>query len=205
MFIGKYNKSVIITYLGVVISLIGSYKALMDNNIRIALLCLIIAGICDLFDGMYARKCKRTEEEKNFGIQIDSLSDMIDFVLLPVSIFYALGLNEWYHVVIYIFYTLAAITRLGYFNISVNGKSNEPVKYYQGLPVTYVALILPITWLLLLIMNDNLFSIIYTFIITTISFLFILNIKVIKPRGIFYVIFPLLALILIFILLFIGV
>ena len=67
MLIGCYNKSVILTYLGVITSLFGM---LATKNINIQMICLVIAGICDMFDGTIARMCKRTNTEKKFGVQI---------------------------------------------------------------------------------------------------------------------------------------
>ena len=38
-----------------------------------AVLCLALSGLCDMFDGKIARrKTDRTDDEKCFGIQIDS-------------------------------------------------------------------------------------------------------------------------------------
>ena len=48
-----------------------------------AYLSLLISGICDMFDGKVARKCKRNKKEKMFGIEIDSLADTVNFLLLP--------------------------------------------------------------------------------------------------------------------------
>ena len=205
MFIGKYNKSVIVTYLGVTAALIGSYLAVINKTPRYAVLCLIIAGICDLFDGVFARMCKRNEEEKAFGIQIDSLADMVSFVFLPICIGYAVDLDKWYHVAVFAVYTLAVITRLGFFNITVDGKSNEPVDYYRGLPVTYAALILSVIWLLSFVIGAGLFAVVYTTVMVLLSLLFVANIKVPKPKGIFYVIFPLLAVALILVIVFVRV
>lgn len=78
MIIGKWNKSVILTYIGLIFSVLGIFIcSTKENSINIAMCCLIISGICDLFDGFIARKCKRTEEEKKFGVQLDSLVDVI--------------------------------------------------------------------------------------------------------------------------------
>ena len=117
MFIGKYNKSLIITYVGVAFALVGMNLAL-SNNLKLCMICMVIAGICDLFDGKVARMCKRTEEEKLFGIQIDSLADMVGFDVFPVIIGYSMGLNAWYNIIGYVLLVLAGITRLGFFNIS---------------------------------------------------------------------------------------
>ena len=93
MFIGKYDKSVIVTYLGTLSSMIGIYFVLGGEIPRItgAIICLMIAGICDLFDGTIARRCKRTEEEKMFGVELDSLIDVVNFLAFPIIILPPIG------------------------------------------------------------------------------------------------------------------
>ena len=146
MFIGKYNKSLIITYIGVAFAIIGMNFSL-QGNFRYAMICLVVAGVCDLFDGKVARMCKRTKEEKLFGIEIDSLADMVGFVVFPVIIGYSLGLNGWVNIVGYILLVLAGITRLGFFNITVADKNTDkPVKCYNVLPVTSTSIIIPFFW-----------------------------------------------------------
>lgn len=192
MFIGKYNKSLLITYIGVAASMAGIYFA-FHGQVNYAMICLIFAGICDLFDGMFARRCKRTEEEKRFGIEIDTLADIINFVAFPIVICYSLGLSQWYHVVIYIVYALCGITRLGYFNMSAKSSEEKPISYYRGLPVTYAALIFPLGWLTSLYLSAELFRLLYTIIMLFVALLFILNIKINKPRGSAYLFFALLS------------
>ena len=82
MFIGKYNRSVILTYAGVGIAFLG-VALVLAGQIAPAMICLILAGVCDLFDGVIARRCKRDEVVKEFGVQIDSLADVMDFLTLP--------------------------------------------------------------------------------------------------------------------------
>ena len=89
-FLGYYNKSVILTYAGAAAAVAGMGLA-CSGKIKAAVLCLIFCGVADLFDGMIARRCKRTDEEKEFGIQIDSLTDMASFALFPPVISYAVG------------------------------------------------------------------------------------------------------------------
>ncbi len=79
MFIGKYNISVILTYIGVAFAFSG-IAAAFGEKFAAAMIFLAAAGICDLFDGVIARKCKRDEAEKEFGVQIDSLADVIGFL-----------------------------------------------------------------------------------------------------------------------------
>ena len=75
--IGVYDYTVILTYLSLFSAVFGIHSA-MQGNFGAAFNCLFISGICDAFDGMVARTKKdRTEDEKNFGIQLDSLCGVL--------------------------------------------------------------------------------------------------------------------------------
>ncbi len=188
LFLGYYNKSVILTYIGAAAAVAGMALA-VSGNMKYAILCLIICGVADLFDGMIARRCKRSEAEKEFGIQIDSLTDMVSFAVFPVVLSVAMGNTEWYHILIYIIYVLAAITRLGFFNVST---STETVtEFYTGLPVTFASLIVVSAYII-----GSLFSItqiILPVCLFVTALLFVLKIKIAKPRGIAYLLLGLLA------------
>ena len=73
MFVGIYNYTVIITYLSLISAGLGMYFS-ANGSFKAALFCLLLSGLCDMIDGPVARTRKRTETEKKFGIQIDSLS-----------------------------------------------------------------------------------------------------------------------------------
>lgn len=196
MIIGKWNKSVILTYIGLIISILGIYLSFTNNNILLALSCLLVAGVCDLFDGAIARRCKRTKEEKQFGIELDSLVDVVNFIALPIALLINLGLIEIYHLIIYMFFAIAGVARLAYFNITLEEKNkNEPVKYYHGLPVTFIAMILPISHLLTYLFHINDYSIYYAIILSVTSLLNVLNINIRKPHGLAYPILLLMAIV----------
>jgi CDP-diacylglycerol--serine O-phosphatidyltransferase len=152
----------------------------------------MISGVCDLFDGMVARRCKRTEEEKLFGIELDSLVDVISFIALPICIFIAMGLTHVWDIIIYLIFALVGIARLAYFNIDTADSENA-IKYYLGLPVTYVALIFPFVFLLSKVIPSNIFSIIFEVAILVVSLFELLKIKIPKPKGVWYAIFGVLA------------
>ena len=66
----------------------------LNGHLDLAVLCLALSGLCDMFDGKIARTKKdRTEIEKRFGIQIDSLCDVVCFGVFPAMICYCLGVN----------------------------------------------------------------------------------------------------------------
>ena len=109
--IGFYNYTVLLTYAGFACGCCGIYYALSGHP-GIGIILLLLAGVCDMFDGKVARTRKRTDAEKQFGIQIDSLSELVCFGLLPAVIGYASGLNRPLELAILVFFTLAALIRL---------------------------------------------------------------------------------------------
>ena len=197
MFIINLKKSVLLPYLGVIFAVISMYFAFIKmafcevSYIRYSLVFLMLAGICDMFDGKVASMCKRTTEEKEFGIQIDSLADTVNFVVLPVVIMLSLGMTSIIDVVIYALFIICGISRLGYFN--VNAKLDSPVKFYNGLPVTSTAIIYPVLGLLHGHIPEDVFSLIYLVATLLTAVLFVTRIKIPKFKGIAYVIIPILA------------
>jgi CDP-diacylglycerol--serine O-phosphatidyltransferase len=118
----------------------------LENNPRKALACLMIAGLCDMFDGKIASTRKRTKQEKRFGVQIDSLSDLICFGVLPAVIVY----SQHRTIPVFIlsaFYLLCALIRLAWYNVDEEERQDRESgrrTVYTGLPVTFSALIFPI-------------------------------------------------------------
>jgi CDP-diacylglycerol--serine O-phosphatidyltransferase len=180
VFIGYYGFWVKLTYLSVISAVIGMFFAL-GGNIGHAIICLMICGLCDMFDGPVARLAKRTESEKSYGIQIDSLADMVSFGVFPVIIGYAAGTDGIISKAIGAFYILTAIIRLAYFNvveIELQSK-NEKRKYYEGLPVTFVALIIPLVYLACSYF-DTALSAVYNIMLFVVSLAFIIRVKIPK-------------------------
>ena len=200
MFIVKINKSVLITYLGVIFAVIAMYFSFTKiafaeiNYLRYSLVFLILSGICDMFDGKVARMCKRTIKEKEFGIQLDSLADTVNFLCLPVIIMLSLGMNTIIDIIVYCLFILCGVSRLGYFNVNAN--LDSPVKYYNGLPVTSTSIIYPLVGLLHGQISVNAFQIVLIVVTLITAILFVMRIKIPKFKGIAYVIIPVLAILL---------
>ena len=140
-----------------------------------------------------ARKFNKAEEENQFGIQIDSIIDVINFGVTPIVIAVSIGMNEAIDIVLFLLYIFAVTMRLAYFNMSVLKKSdNKPIKYYTGLPVTYVSSILPAgIWLMFLAFNKSLLVLRLVFGLLTLFY--VLKIKIPKPRGKAYHVISLVA------------
>lgn len=210
--IGFYDYTVILTYMsvltagaGIAISLWGS------GHPYLGAMCLMLCGLFDTFDGRVARSKKnRTDDEKEFGVQIDSLSDLVAFGVLPACIGIALykrvtpdlikynsksllinfeGIPAAIIVAISALFILAALIRLAYFNVTVKYTQNESMgneKFYYGLPVTSTALLMPmfliIRHLALVFCHSNIAWLYYIYMII-IGFLYLSKFKLKKPNS----------------------
>ena len=143
--LGYYNYTVILTYLGLLAGFSGVLAAL-NGQLKNALICLMIFGFCDMFDGKIASTMERTKEERRFGIQIDSLCDLVCFGVLPAIIVYRKCGNIRLVAFASAFYLLCTLIRLAWFNVDEEERQSREVgsrEEYLGLPVTSAALILP--------------------------------------------------------------
>ena len=143
--IGFYNYTVILTYIGMLSGFAG-INYIWHGDLKMALICLMICGICDMFDGKIASTMERTKQEKRFGVQIDSLSDLICFGVLPSLIVMQCAEGSFFAPFISALYLLCALIRLAWFNVDEEERQlleDGGRETYLGLPVTSSALVIP--------------------------------------------------------------
>lgn len=183
--LGVYDYTVILTYISLWIS-IGGMMLSLNGHLDLAVLCLALSGLCDMFDGKIARTKKdRTEIEKRFGIQIDSLCDIVCFGVGPAIICYCMGMNGIVGVLILMFYVLAGLIRLAWFNVTEESRQDETTenrKCYQGLPITSMSIALPILVVLRPFLHFD-FRIVLHAMVLLVGLLFVMDFKL-KKRGI---------------------
>ena len=146
--LGYYNYTVVLTYLGMITGYLGIVCAFTGETTQ-AVVCLMIAGLCDMFDGTIASTRKRTSAERCFGIQIDSLSDLICFGVLPAAIVVSGNPESTLVLGLSALYLLCALIRLAYFNVDEQERQQSESssrEIYYGLPVTLSALFLPLCY-----------------------------------------------------------
>ena len=147
---GYYNYTVVLTYLGMLSGFTGILLA-SEGAFRQAMLCLMVSGVCDMLDGAVASTMRRSERERRFGIQIDSLSDLVCFGVLPAVFVYRICGNSYPAFWTACFYVLCALIRLAYFNVMEEDRQRMETGQrteYLGLPVTTSALFLPLCFVL---------------------------------------------------------
>lgn len=182
--VGFYNYTVWLTYAGAAAAVCGIFFSAGGHPFW-GVICLLFAGATDMFDGKIASTMKRNEAEKNFGIQIDSLCDLISFGVLPVAIGYGLGLSGGFFFVSAVLYIICAIIRLAYFNVDeIMRQKNEngSRKTYYGLPVTAAAMLFPLIYGLKDLFGAALLPV-YQVALFAVAAAFILKFKIRKPRG----------------------
>lgn len=182
--LGYYNYTVVLTYLGMLAAFMGVIKAI-DGEYQLGIVCLMIAGICDMFDGMVANTKKRDRMEKNFGIQIDSLCDLISFGVFPAVFVYMITEKTVMSTFISSFYLLAALIRLAYFNVLEEERqkvTDEKRTSYLGLPVTTIAITLPAVYLVFDLLFQNYTLFLGVLLVSSIFFILPKEIK--KPNAI---------------------
>lgn len=179
--VGFYNYTVILTYIGVVSAVLGVGLS-MYGRTSMAVVCLMVSGFCDLFDGSIARTRARTINEKKFGIQIDSLADLICFGVLPAAIGFSIGMTRWYEAAVLVVYVLAALIRLAYYNVTedeIEFCENSKRVYYDGLPVTTIAILIPMIYTLRPVMKNG-FLLLYALCLLMTAIAFLVKVKVRK-------------------------
>lgn len=184
--IGFYDYTMWLTYIGFLSGMSGIICAINDKLFP-AILCLLFSGLCDMFDGKVARtKEHRSKDEKVFGMQLDSLSDLVCFGVLPAVIGYTI-IRE--HNVSMLFlpillcFPLCGLIRLAYFNVlEINKRSIFPTKHFIGLPITSSALVFPAVYALKKF-TFLYFPYIYLVTVVVLGILFISNFKIKKPGA----------------------
>ena len=201
--LGYWNKSVYLTYFGAFIAVCGLLFTMKTGNLDYSFIGMIIAGVCDMFDGKVARHMKkRTDKEKEFGVQIDSLADIVCFITVPAITIFVSGFKESYQIVLLAMYVVCGVIRLAYFNVAMSDK-DKAIKVYSGLPVPASVPIFGLIWLIgKMVSFDS--NYVYLILVPLVGYLHISKIKVKKFTGNwFYITVSLIAITAIMVVLFV--
>ncbi len=181
MFIGIYTAANAVTLLGLVSAIMSCFLA-TQGNFKFAVVMLLLSSVCDLFDGRIARaNPSRTEKDKLYGIQLDSICDVISFGVTPAFIAYNLGFQKVIDLVIYLFFIACGAIRLSYFNTLALATPGKAVKTFRGLPIPASSFTLPFLMMLMTFIPAGVTVWLSRLMFLGLGFLYILNIKVKKP------------------------
>ena len=120
-------------------------RFIMAGQVITAVWLILFAIVIDGLDGLIARRLNATSD---FGAQLDSLSDFINFGVTPGFLIYQMALapgeraGGWIFILVYI---VCCCMRLARFNVAQNraatsGEIAKPVKHFTGVPAPAGAL-----------------------------------------------------------------
>jgi len=111
--------------------------AAMKGMFSVAAVAIFIAMVADSLDGRIARL---THTQSAFGVEYDSISDMVAFGVAPALVVYSLALHSFGKIgwLIAFFYVASTGLRLARFNALLQ-KIEPDKRYFKGLPCTPAA------------------------------------------------------------------
>lgn len=119
--------------IGNLISGVVSITLIMDGYVEMAVLLIFISAIFDFFDGRIARKLKVNSE---FGVELDSLADVVSFGVAPAILFYTLAPHTWFTTIAFLLYPTMGALRLARFS------AKPTIGYFIGIPIPLAGLIM---------------------------------------------------------------
>ncbi len=170
--------------------------SIFQEKFEYASYAILLAGVFDVLDGKVARLSGATSK---FGIQYDSLADLVSFGIAPAVLAFNWALRPYGKfgwLAAFLFVVCGAL-RLARFNVQ---QSSGEVKYFKGLPIPAAASLIALTILLYfeLIESGGVKDIVILIMIYLLGFLMVSNIRYVsfkelnlskrKPFSIFIVV-----------------
>lgn len=181
MFIGYYSIANAVTLFGLISAVTSCFLA-ANGNIKFAVYMMFLACICDMFDGRIARmKKKRSENAKYYGVQLDSLCDMVSFGVTPCFIAYSFGFDGVLDIIIYCIVIACGAIRLAYFNTIAYASPEKAKKGFRGIPIPMSTFIVTFLFMLTTLIPAGVMVWFFRIFYLGLAVSFILNIRVRKP------------------------
>jgi CDP-diacylglycerol--serine O-phosphatidyltransferase len=139
---------------GLLCAVLAIYFAVV-GNFPASMIGLVWAVVFDWGDGVIARKLKnRTDAQRSFGGQLDSLIDIVSFGVCPALVLLSYGNYDIWFVPGAFIIVAAGVLRLSYFNVfGLIGKST-----YQGLAIDNNGILLVLLFFLEGFISISLFT-----------------------------------------------
>ncbi len=143
--IGYYNLANLVTVLGLSCALLACFL-ISQNHFVTAMLAFSVAGLCDAMDGKIARATVSTgKRAKFYGVQLDSLCDVVSFGVVPCFMAYQLGYNRTLDIILYLLFIICGAIRLANFNTEAAMDTPDlKMNHFTGVPIPFSVTIFPL-------------------------------------------------------------
>ena len=125
---------------------ITSMRFALEGQYQASLICILIAAVCDLLDGMMASLLQAHSE---LGVQLDSLADFVNFGIAPSLLIYMslmsnMSLISWLSLLLFIIF---CCLRLALFNINNSDLMSKQNNFFKGVPTPAgaILILIPVT------------------------------------------------------------
>ncbi len=151
--------------------------SVFQEKFEYAAYAILLASVFDVLDGIVARLSGATSK---FGVQYDSLADLVSFGVAPALLAFSWALRPYGKfgwLAAFLFVACGAL-RLARYNVLAASGAGE-TKYFRGLPIPAAAWMIAVTILLYfeLIETGGVKDIIILVMIYTLAFLMVSNIR----------------------------
>lgn len=126
----ELSKADYVTSLAILL-IVNSFWLLWNKRVDLAIALAFVSMFLDYVDGVVARKYGGSP----YGHVLDSLYDVLGWVLFPALVINIESDWAWWAVIVTTLYCLTAIIRLSRFTVA--GYVETKDKYYTGLPVLF--------------------------------------------------------------------
>lgn len=125
---------------------ITSMRFALEGQYQASLICILIAAVCDLLDGMMASLLQAHSE---LGAQLDSLADFVNFGIAPSLLIYMSLMSDmsfisWLSLLLFIIF---CCLRLALFNINNSDLMSKQNNFFKGVPTPAgaILILIPVT------------------------------------------------------------
>ncbi|MBR5278380.1 MAG: CDP-alcohol phosphatidyltransferase family protein [Clostridia bacterium] len=184
MFIGYYSVANGVTLAGLVFSVLACMLSVLHVDVQYCIYLMFLSFLCDIFDGRLARRKKnRSAAAKLYGIQLDSLCDLVSFGITPCFIAYFSGHKDALDIIIYCLVVVCGAIRLAYFNTLAISNPEKAKEGYRGLPIPASMIVITFLFMLHAIeINPTALNIIFKLVFFGLGIGYVLNFKI-KKSG----------------------
>ncbi len=181
--IGYYNPANLVTISGAMCAVLACFMT-ARGHYCLAMAALSVAALCDALDGRIARATLTTGTRARFyGVQMDSLCDLVSFGVAPCFIAYLMGYDHTVDTLLYLLFIICGAIRLANFNTEATMDTPDlKMKYFTGVPIPFSASVMPLLVIVHLLVGSPVFWL-SRILFLAIGAGYILRFKIPKPSG----------------------